>query len=261
MRISGCPDSWAINQRRQRRLAKTRVQTIRPSGDRLTFVATKVDLEQISGTSDVLGPCHVRLGEIDQILFGSTIEESAAKLAYQRWKLHHAPDPRFVQADGAPAAGGVSGIESPLVGQPAYAFQLEMLDGSQFDLAARKGRILVLDFWATWCGPCMQTMPLVEEVVRSFADKQVDLVAVNMEEQPQTIKSILERHKLKVAVALDRDGVIAAKYAVTAIPQTVVIDREGKVVRLFVGGGKNTAEALRKVLQELTGGKPPEAPK
>jgi thiol-disulfide isomerase/thioredoxin len=237
--------------------AKTRVQTIRPNGDRLTFVADKTDLKQISGRSDVLGPCHVELSEVDQVLFGSFIEESAALLAYQRWKLHHAQDPRYVLAEASGGApGSSSGVESPLVGQPAYAFQLDMLDGTQFNLAARKGRILVLDFWATWCGPCMQTMPLVDEVVRSFADKQVDLVAVNMEEQPQAIKSMLERHKLKIPVALDRDGVIAAKYAVTAIPQTVVIDREGKVVRLFVGGGKNTVEALRKVLQELTDGKP-----
>jgi hypothetical protein len=57
-------------------------------------------------------------------------------------------------------------------------------------------------------------------------------------------------------VALDRDGVVAAKYAVTAIPQTVVIDRDGKVVRLFVGGGQKTAESLRKALQDLAVGKP-----
>ena len=66
---------------------------------------------------------------------------------------------------------------------------------------------------------------------------------------------MLERHKLKMPVALDRDGVVAAKYVVSAIPQTVVIDREGKVARLFVGGGKNTAEALRKALEELSAGK------
>ena len=67
---------------------------------------------------------------------------------------------------------------------------------------------------------------------------------------------MLERHKLKIPVVLDRDGVVAAKYAVTAIPQTVVIDREGKVTRLFVGGGKKTADSLRKALQELSAGRP-----
>jgi thioredoxin-like negative regulator of GroEL len=111
---------------------------------------------------------------------------------------------------------------------------------------------VVLEFWATWCGPCLQSMPLVEGVVREFADRDVELVAVNLEEQPGVVKSLLDRHKLKVPVALDRDGVVAAKYAVTAIPQTVVIDRDGKVVRLFVGGGKATADSLHKVLQTLS---------
>ena len=94
-------------------------------------------------------------------------------------------------------------------------------------------------------------MPLVDGVTREFADRGVELLAVNMEEQPEQVKAMLERHKLKVPVALDRDGVVAAKYAVTSIPQAVVIDRDGKVARLYIGGGKATAESLRKTLQEL----------
>jgi peroxiredoxin len=62
---------------------------------------------------------------------------------------------------------------------------------------------------------------------------------------------MLERHNMKMTVALDRDGAVAGKFSVTAIPQTVVIDREGKVARLYVGGGKGTADALRKALQDL----------
>jgi thiol-disulfide isomerase/thioredoxin len=128
---------------------------------------------------------------------------------------------------------------------------LDLLDGSRFKLAERKGKIVILDFWATWCGPCMQYMPQVEEVAREFVDQGVQLIAVNMEEQPEAIKSMLERHKMKMTVALDRDGAVAGKFSVTAIPQTVVIDREGKVARLYVGGGKGTADALRKALQDL----------
>ena len=96
---------------------------------------------------------------------------------------------------------------------------------------------MVLDFWATWCGPCMQSLPLVEEVVKEFTGQDVRLFAVNMEEQPDQIKAVLERHKMKFPVVLDRDGAVAARYAVTAIPQTVLIDRDGKIARLFVGGG------------------------
>jgi thiol-disulfide isomerase/thioredoxin len=234
----------------------TRVQTLRAADSRLTFVARKLDNGTLTGENDILGPCRASLADVDELLIGTCIEQSAARLAYQRWKLHNAVEPKFVQANAGGAGGGLTGSESPLRGQPGYAFKLDLLDGQPFRLADHKGRFVVLDFWATWCGPCMQTMPLIDEVVRDFTGEGVELVAVNMEEQPEQIKSILERHKLKLTVALDRDGVVAARYAVTAIPQTVVIDREGKVSRLFVGGGKNTAEALRKALEELTRGKP-----
>jgi peroxiredoxin len=230
---------------------QTLAQAINSKGNRLTFVLNKFDGKTISGTSEVLGACRADLNEVDELLFGPAIEQSAAKLAYHDWKLHHAPEPKFVTAD---AGGGdaAAGIESALVGQPAPAFQLDYLDGSKFRLADRKGRVVVLDFWATWCGPCMQAMPGTEDVIREFSDKGVELLAVNMEEQPDQVKAVMERHKFKAPVAIDRDGAVAAKYAVTAIPQTVVIDREGKVVRLFVGGGKATAEGLKKALQELT---------
>ena len=83
---------------------------------------------------------------------------------------------------------------------------------------------MVLDFWATWCGPCLQAMPQVDRVVREFSDQDVQLIAVNLEEPAKQITSTLERHKLQMAVALDRDGVVAAKYEATAIPQTVIIE-------------------------------------
>lgn len=232
---------------------KGRVQTVRADGNRLTFVLEKSDHAAVAGTSDVLGACRAELADIDQLLFGTSIEQSAAQLAYHRWKLHPAPEPKFAK-DDLDAADRLTGTESPLVGQPGYAFKLDLLDGQEYQLAKRKGRIVILDFWATWCGPCLQSMPLVEAVVREFPAQDVELLCVNMEEQPDQIKAMLERHKLKVAVALDRDGVVAARYAVTAIPQTVVLDREGKVARLFVGGGKQTAEALRKAVQELLDG-------
>jgi thiol-disulfide isomerase/thioredoxin len=234
-----------------------RVQTVRADGNRLTFVAEKADHKTIWGTSEVLGACRAELAEVDQLLFGTFIEESATKLAYHVWKLHHATEPKFAQSDrGASATGGLTGLESPLVGQRAFPFKLDMLDGRRFHLADHKGRVIVLEFWASWCGPCLQAMPLVDAVVREFADRNVELVAVNLEEQMEQVKSMLERQKLKIPVAFDRDGAVAAKYAVTAIPQTVVIDRDGKVARLFVGGGEKTAESLRKALHELCGPKP-----
>ena len=231
----------------------TRVQTLRADGNRLTFLAQKLDNNMLTGESEFLGACQANLDQVDQLLFGAFIEQAAARLIYHRWKLHHATEPKFAQfSDGEAMASQPSGTESPLVGQPAPDVELNLLDGGKFRLADHKGRVVVLDFWATWCGPCLQTMPLVDGVVREFAGQGVELIAINLEEQPKQITSMLERHKLTMSVALDHDGVAAARYHVTAIPQTVVIDREGRVARLYVGGGPKLADPLRDVLHELS---------
>jgi thiol-disulfide isomerase/thioredoxin len=232
-----------------------RVQAIRANGSRLTFLVESSDRQTVAGKSEILGACHVDLTDVDQLLFGDKIEQTAAQLAHHTWRMHHAVEPKFAQ-EGADTGSEVTGIDSPLVGQPAFVFRAGILDGPHFNLAEHKGRFVVLDFWATWCGPCMQSLPMIEEVVKEFADRDVRLFAVNMEEQPDQIKTVTERHKMKFPVVLDRDGGIAARYAVTAIPQTVLIDREGKIVRLFVGGGKKTADALKAALQDLTTAKP-----
>jgi thiol-disulfide isomerase/thioredoxin len=125
------------------------------------------------------------------------------------------------------------------------------LGGKKFHLAASKGRVIVLDFWATWCGPCLQAMPQVDRVTHEFADQGVQLVAVNLQEAPAQISAMLERHKLRLTVALDRDGVVAEKYGATAIPQTVVINREGTIAHLFVVVGPHLGDQLRDALHSV----------
>ena len=104
-------------------------------------MAEKADPKTISGMSDVLGACRADLADVDQLLFGTFIEQSAAQLAYHLWKLHHATEPKFAQAEAdASADGRLTGIESPLVGQPAPVFKLDLLNGSPFQLADHKGK-------------------------------------------------------------------------------------------------------------------------
>jgi thiol-disulfide isomerase/thioredoxin len=241
-----------------------RVQALRSNGIRLTFSPDQVANAEISGKSDVLGPCRVFVSDVDQLLIGNAIETAAAQLVYQRWKLHNAEEPKVSQDDDTSAGGGggASGTDSALVGKPAPDFTLDLMEGKPFQLAKEKGKVVVLDFWATWCGPCMQTMPQVERVMEEFKDKDVRLVAVNLQEDAKKIASVLERHKMHVTVALDRDGAVAEKYAANAIPQTVIVDREGKIARLFVGGGPHFDDQLRDALKAvLSGEKPKETAK
>jgi thiol-disulfide isomerase/thioredoxin len=222
-----------------------RVQAVHDNGTRLTFHPTHCKDSILSGTSDALGPCRIGLDSIDQLLIGNTIDEAVTKTAYQQWKLRNAIEPMFVAAEANAARGaGSSGLDSALVGKPAPDFELEMLGGDKFHLTDHKGKTIVLDFWATWCGPCLQTIPHVAQVHRDSVASGVKVVAINLEESPEEIQKLLKRLKLELPVALDRDGAIAARYGVSAIPQTIIIDREGKVVRHFIGGGTHFAKDL-----------------
>ena len=239
----------------------TRVQIVRRDGSRMTFLADACSAGTLSGKSDVLGVVRAPDSEVDVILFGGAIEQAASRLLYQTWKLQNAPEPKDSDESGGDGAGA-SGLESTMVGKPAPPFALDLLGGGKFDLAKNKGKVIVLDFWATWCGPCMQTMPQVDRVVRELQDQKLDvqLIAVNLQEPAQQITPILERHKLKLTVALDRDGIVANKYGAVAIPQTVIVQRDGTVARLFVGGGPRFENQFRETLREVvTGEKPKES--
>jgi thiol-disulfide isomerase/thioredoxin len=226
------------------------VQAVRSNGERLTFLPEMLNGATLSGTSDVLGNCKIELAQLDQLLLGAAIGSVDAKRPYDQWKLRNAIDPQFVTAtqDGVnPNAG----TESALVGKAAPDFELKLLEGGKFRLSEQHGQVIVLDFFATWCGPCVASMPLVDKAVEEFKDQNVKLVAVNLQEDAKSISGLLERLDIKPTVVLDQDGTIAKKYAVTGIPQTVIIDREGKIARLFIGNGPSFGDQLREALKTV----------
>lgn len=141
-----------------------------------------------------------------------------------------------------------------LVGKRAPAFTLMDLDGQQVALAEHKGSVVVLDFWATWCGPCRTAMPHLEQLHRDFADRSVKVLAINLRESRDTAKKFMEHNKLTMPVLLDATAAVAAKYAVTGIPQTVVIGKNGAIRKVIIGfapgGEKQLREAVQQALEE-----------
>lgn len=220
------------------------------SGDRgLTFQPTKLVNNVLIGTSDLLGDCSVPISDLNQLLFGNDIADEVRQFRDDPWTLSLAQSPR-VFLEGA--AGGPVGTESPMVGQPAPLFGLKTVDGESFRLLPTNDRIIVLDFWASWCGPCVQTMPQVDEIVAEIGKDKVHLVAVNIQEPATRVEAAIERLGIDATVLLDVDGQVAAAYSANAIPQTVIIDLEGNVTHLFVGGGARFVAQFKEALTALT---------
>jgi thiol-disulfide isomerase/thioredoxin len=153
------------------------------------------------------------------------------------------------------SVGAADRPESALVGKPAPDFKLALLDGGEVELSALKGKNLVLlDFWATWCGPCRQVMPALDRVSKDYASKGVRYLAVNLREEPAKINAYLKQAGLKLEVPLDKDGKVAASYAVRGIPTMVIVDKEGIVREVHVGASPNLEVELRKALDEILRG-------
>jgi peroxiredoxin len=240
--------------------ADLRVQAVEESGTRLAFSPEQFADATLSGKSNLLGACRITLESVDQILLGSAIDEAATRAAYQQWKLQYAVEPKFVEDEKNESANGSSGTDSALVGKEAPDFELDVVNGDKFHLAEHKGKIVVLDFWATWCSHCLETMPDFVRLSGDAAARNVEVVAVNLEETPAQIAAVLKRHQWQLPVALDRDGGVAAKYGVTAIPQTVIIGPDGKVLRHFIGGGPKLFQNIDESIRGLKSGEPPSKP-
>ncbi|MEZ5948504.1 MAG: TlpA disulfide reductase family protein [Planctomycetaceae bacterium] len=113
---------------------------------------------------------------------------------------------------------------SGLAGKPAPDFQLDLLPGGTYRLSESRGKVIVLDFWASWCGPCMLSMPSLQLAMAEFNADRVQLVSVNIEEQPERIQQALQRLKWVQPVVLDRDGAVSRRFQIDALPQLVIID-------------------------------------
>jgi peroxiredoxin len=171
-------------------------------------------------------------------------------------------DFRFAPPAGAEKVDSFSrgaigpGAIHPLLGKASPPFETVDLDGKPIDLASHLGKsVVMLDFWATWCGPCIAAMPEVSGVAKKFADRGLVFYAVNVAEDVDTIKEFLKAKEFDVPVAMDPKSEISQLYGVTGIPQTVLIGKDGKVQVVHVGFGGDLANELTKQVEDLLAGK------
>jgi thiol-disulfide isomerase/thioredoxin len=138
---------------------------------------------------------------------------------------------------------GIPVIERPI---PLFDFSAELLDGTTLRLSDLKGKLVFLNFWATWCGPCRMEMPSMEAQYQRFKDRGFEILAVNYMESNSDVSAFMDEMNLSFPAALDPKGDIAGIYAIDAFPTTYLIDRNGKIITRLVG-------AIDWEMPELTG--------
>ncbi len=146
--------------------------------------------------------------------------------------------------------------QGSVVGQTAPDFQLPALDGNPVTLSEFSGRPVLLNFWATWCGPCLYEMPMLEAAYEGHSDEGLMLLAVNVGESKEKVEAYLARYDLSIPVLLDVRGSLMQVYDVQFFPTTFFIDGDG-VVRARKIGAFASAEQLESALNEIMPGDTP----
>lgn len=162
----------------------------------------------------------------------------------------------FAQQDKV-AASVDPWIKSIGLSRPAMSnapdFNLLDTHGRPVGLSAYRGKMVLLNFWATWCGPCREEMPSMEQLNRSFGDQGFTVIAINQKEDPALVARFMKTHGLNFTTALDTTGRVAGYYRVYGIPVSYLIDTEGNAIGMKSGPMDWAAPAVLEVFRKLVG--------
>lgn len=149
------------------------------------------------------------------------------------------------------------------VGMEMPPVKLDLCTGGSIDFGACRGeQILVLDFWATWCRPCRYAVEQVQRLAGQFKDTgAVSFITVNLMETPEVIRPWKQNQKLNLPVALDRDGQLAERLRIEALPTTVVVGKDGIIRYMKTGFSRGAEQELKTIIADLVAGKDPDTPK
>jgi thiol-disulfide isomerase/thioredoxin len=196
-------------------------------------------------TVERMHPMLAKPLKIEQVATYDRVQWNAPQPA-SAFVFHAPPGAVFVEKLGAVAEPEPE--DSPLVGKAALDFTLADLAGKSKRLSGFKGKVVLIDFWATWCGPCRMEMPEIEKLHARYRADGLVVLGINCSESPTRAGAFVDKYDYTFPILLDRDGAVARLYGIDGIPTVVVIDRKGNVAAHLVGArsGDQLVAALQK---------------
>ncbi len=145
------------------------------------------------------------------------------------------------------------GRAAPEVGKLTADFELPGLDGRTVKLSDYRGKVVVLNFWATWCPPCVEEMPSLNRFQEVFAARGVAVLAVSVDDDEEALRRFVADHQLKMTIARDPGRKASTLYQTYKYPESYILDRQGRLVEKMVGPADWNDQRLLTLFGNLTG--------
>jgi len=135
------------------------------------------------------------------------------------------------------------------IGMPAPEFELFGSNGN-VHLSEHKGKVVYLDFWASWCGPCVQSFPWMNDIQARYGSKGLQIIAINLDQKPDDAKKFLADHPAKFQILFDKDGVTPKLYGIKGMPSSFLISKDGQIKMIHAGFRGEQKEVLEKEIKK-----------
>ena len=190
--------------------------------------------------------CALCLGGMTISLSGCGQENSVQKREGQ--DVIEAPDETENTDEGNVTYGELS------EGDKAPDFTAELASGDKFVLSENAGKVILLNFWATWCGPCVEEMPAFEKLNSEYGD-DVKIICVNCVESKSTVDGFIKENGYTFPIAYDEDGIVNNRYPTQGIPYTLVVGKDGIIKNIYLGsaGMERQYEAYKSSIDAALG--------
>ena len=178
------------------------------------------------GNHDAADTAYQKL--IDHPKYGSRSQAKLAKKILEQDKAGRQGE--------LPKPPGAASNVSNWVGKPALDFQVTDLKGEELSLEKHRGQVVLLDFWATWCGPCIAEMPKVKKTYEKYKDQKFQIIGISLDRSIEPLETYIEKEGLGWLHYWDKSGKVSGQYKVRAIPSTFLIDGEGIIRKTNLRG-------------------------